>query len=55
MVFSTKAVKTNKTHLLDDKVEVPDLFTPPGDKIGAFQAQVEVRMIPVVNGILVVK
>ena len=39
--------------LLDDKVGVSKLFTPPGDQNGAFKAQVEARMMTDASGILV--
>ena len=41
--------------LLENKVEVFETCTHPGDQIVAFGAQVEARMIPVAIGILVVK
>ena len=39
--------------VLDDKVGVSKLFTPPGDQNGAFKAQVDARMMPDASGILV--
>ena len=38
-----------------DEVGVSKVSTHPGNQIGAFEAQVEARMIPVAIGILVVK
>ena len=49
---STKV--SDSRSVLDDKVGVFKDSTTPGGQIGAFEAQVEARMIPVTAGILVV-
>ena len=53
-VLSQAKVSDDRS-VLENKVGVFVKSTHPGDQIGAFEAQVEARMIPVATGILVVK
>ena len=53
MGVSSQAKVRDDRSVLDDKVGVSKLFTPPGDQNGAYKAQVEARMMPDASGILV--
>ena len=55
MGVSSQAKVSDDRSVLENKVEVFETCTHPGDQIGAFGAQVEARMISVATGILVVK